>query len=285
MPTRRKRRKNQKSDITVPELVETLRNSNLPNIIVEGKDDVIIYRTLVEDYFFVEDYFKEYVEIHQAGGRENLLRLYDELSDVEKQGDFRHRPVVFIADRDMWLFRGIPRRYENIIWTEGYSIENDLYVCAQLRDRVRDSDYEKVLDSICTWFAWKVKEYLCNNPPGRTFNSIRDEIYAHRIALSCEQIVPREDTVLASDLNSLPQEDPTFKKIRNNYNAQLRGKLLFELLVRFLKKPSKGFPSANINSQALYNDAITVPGSSKLFSRLKTEVQEKLKEQVGKITA
>ena len=186
MATRRKRRKNQESGITVPELVETLRNSNLPNIIVEGKDDVIIYRTLVEDYFT-----EEYIDVHQAGGREPLLRLYEVLSDAEKQGDFRHRPVVFIADRDMWLFRGIPPRYEDIIWTIGYSIENDLYSSAAFRKYVRDSNYDEVLTSISTWFAWKVKEYLENNPLSKTFTTIRDEIPAKEIDLNCNRSCSR----------------------------------------------------------------------------------------------
>ncbi len=278
MPTRRKRRKNQESDITVPELVEILRNSNLPNIIVEGQDDVIIYRT------FVEDYFTEYIEVHQTGGREKLLHLYEALSDAEKQGDFRHRPVVFIADRDMWLFRGIPFRYKDIIWTDGYSIENDLYSSAKLGQYVQDPDYGDVLTEISTWFAWKVEEYLKNNPPSKIFSSIRDEIPAHEIDLHCDRIIPQGSTKLAPNLKRLSPSHKMSKKVRSNYHAQLRGKLLFSLLWRFLSSPSHGFEGASINAYALYNLAIAAK-PNKLFSRLKTEVQEKLKKQVGKIVA
>ena len=279
MTTQRKRRKNQKSNITVPELVEVLRNSNLPNIIVEGKDDVIIYRTLVEDYFT-----EEYIEIHQAGGREPLLCLYEVLSDAEKQGDYRHRPVVFIADRDMWLFRGIPPRYEDIIWTIGYSIENDLYSSAGFRKYVRDLNYDEVLTSISTWFAWKVKEYLENNPPSKTFTTIREEIPAKEIDINCNRIVPEGSTQLADGLNFLPEYHERSQEVRNNYHNQLRGKLLFDLLWRFLSSPDEGFTGASINAYALYNMAIANKPNA-LFSRLKNEVEDRLEKQAEIVAA
>ena len=100
-------------DPTVENLVIALRLSNKPNIIVEGKDDEIIYRTLVDRLGRFD------VGFFSAGSKESLLRLYEELSDYESRGDFRHVPVAFIADRDMWLFRGTPLRYNEVIWTEG----------------------------------------------------------------------------------------------------------------------------------------------------------------------
>ena len=147
-------------DSSVEELANSLRISNKPNIVVEGDNDEIIYGTLVDrlDVFDV-DFFP-------AGCRSTLLNLYEELSDCESKGDFRHAPVAFIADRDMWLFRGIPDQYDDIIWTEGYSIENDLYSCVKLRDRVGNKEeYDQTLDSISMWFAYKVEEYLEKNPP------------------------------------------------------------------------------------------------------------------------
>lgn len=166
-------------DPNVENLVDALRLSNKPNIIVEGKDDEIIYGTLVERLGRFD------VGFFSAGSKDTLLHLYEELSEYENAGDFRHTPVTFIADHDMWLFRGIPDQYDDIIWTEGYSIENDLYAHVKLRDRVGNKvEYDQTIDAISMWFAYKVEEYLEKNPREKTFESIRDEEHvdvAHRL--------------------------------------------------------------------------------------------------------
>ena len=265
--------------LAVDELVATLRHSQKANIVVEGDDDIIIYRRLVDRFKANE------VDIHQAGGKDPLLRVYEELSDAEEKGDFSHAPVAFIADRDMWLFRGIPVCYDNIVWTEGYSIENDLYSYAKLTDRIGNkAEYDQTLDAISMWFAYKVEEYLEKNPPEKTFESIRDEEQVD-VAYHLNRVVPSEKTTLAPDLEFLPSDHERVREVRRAYHLQLRGKLLFELLVRFLNKPKHGFPDATVSYYGLYNDAITVPESDQLFSRLKNEVREKLHEQNEKIAA
>lgn len=260
-------------NLTVDDLINALRLSSKPNIVVEGKDDVIIYGELVDRFG------KFNVDFYPAGCKETLLRLYEELADYESKGDFRHAPVAFIADRDMWLFRGIPNQYDNIIWTEGYSIENDLYAHVKLRDRVGNKvEYDQTIDAISMWFAYKVEEYLEKNPREKTFESIRDEEHvdvAHRL----NRIVPPDKTTLSPDLEFLPSDYERVREIRRVYHLQLRGKLLFQLLVRFLNKPKQGFQDATVSYQGLYNDAINVSESDLLFSRLEDEVREKLIEQ------
>ncbi len=266
-------------DPNVENLVDALRLSNKPNIIVEGKDDEIIYGTLVERLGRFD------VGFFSAGSKDTLLHLYEELSEYENAGDFRHTPVTFIADRDMWLFRGIPNQYDNIIWTEGYSIENDLYAHVKLRDRVGNKvEYDQTIDAISMWFAYKVEEYLEKNPREKTFESIRDEEHvdvAHRL----NRIVPPDKTTLSPDLEFLPSDHERVREIRRVYHLQLRGKLLFQLLVRFLNKPKQGFQNATVSYQGLYNDAINVSESDLLFSRLEDEVREKLIEQQEKIAS
>lgn len=266
-------------DSTLENLVDSLRLSNKSNIIVEGKDDEIIYGKLVERLGRFD------VGFFSAGSKDTLLHLYEELSEYENAGDFRHAPVAFIADRDMWLFRGIPARYDNIIWTEGYSIENDLYSYVKLRDRVgNEAEYDQTIDSISMWFAYKVEEYLEKNPPEKIFESIRDEEHVD-VAYRLNQVVPPEKTTLVPDLEFLPSDHERVREIRSAYHLQLRGKLLFELLVRFLNKPKQGFTDATVSYHGLYNDAITVSESDRLFFRLEDDVQEKLNEQKRKIAA
>ena len=268
-------------DSTIEDLVTTLRLSKKPNIVVEGKNDEIIYGSLV-DRLGVFD-----VDFFRAGGKKTLLHLYEELSHYENAGDFRHAPVAFIADRDMWLFRGIPSCYDDIIWTEGYSIENDLYSSAKLRDRVGNmAEYDQTLDSISMWFAYKVEEYLEKNPPPpkKVFQSFRDEEHVdvgHRL----RRIIPIEKTTLAPDLEFLPSNHEMVRNVRTAYHLQLRGKLIFELLVRFLNKPQQGFQDATVSCYGLYNDAIMVPESDQLFSRLENEVRGKLHKQNQRMVA
>ncbi len=268
-------------DSTIEDLVTTLRLSKKPNIVVEGKNDEIIYGSLV-DRLGVFD-----VDFFRAGSKKTLLHLYEGLSHYENAGDFRHAPVAFIADRDMWLFRGIPSRYDDIIWTEGYSIENDLYSHAKLRGRVGNmTEYEQTLDSISMWFAYKVEEYLEKNPPPpkKVFQSFRDEEHVD-VGRHLRRIIPNEKTTLAPDLEFLPSHHERVRTVKEAYQFQLRGKLLFELLIRFLNKPQQGFQDAIVSYHGLYNDAITVPESDQLFSRLENEVRGKLKKQNQKIAA
>ena len=268
-------------DSTLENLVVELRLSNKPNIIVEGKEDEIIYGKLVERLGRFD------VGFFSAGSKDTLLHLYEELSEYENAGDFRHAPVAFIADRDMWLFRGVPVRYGDIIWTEGYSIENDLYSNAKLRGRVGNmAEYDQTLDSISMWFAYKVEEYLEKNPPPpkKVFQSFRDEEHV-RVGHHLNQIIPIGNTTLAPDLEFLPSDHEIVGNVRTAYHLQLRGKLLFQLLVRFLNKPKQGFQDATVSYHGLYNDAITVPESDQLFSRLESEVREKLHEQNERIEA
>ena len=71
---------------TVDELVSTLCRSRLPTIVVEGKEDMQIFR-----------WMEDLLEVHEAdvlgvGGRPNLLAVYD------RRSEFAHLRVAFIAD-------------------------------------------------------------------------------------------------------------------------------------------------------------------------------------------
>ena len=262
---------------TVDDLVTELQLSTKSNIVVEGKGDAIIYGELV-DRLGIHD-----IDFVVAGCKSSLLKLYDKLSCYENKGDFRHAPVVFIADRDMWVFTDIPLRYKKkIIWTNGYSIENDLYSNAKLYEHVDYSDYDQLLTLISTWFAHKVVEYLRINP--KELESIQDE-ESVSIALSCYEIIPKGKTTLADGLEFLPPTHEKVKAIKNEYYRLLRGKLLFELFARFLSSLRWMSTKAKINVEAVYYLAIKDPGANQLFSRLEGEVKKKLDKQEKKIKA
>ena len=246
-----------KNPLTVDQLVNVLKHSQTPSLVVEGDDDVIIYRELTKRIGILD------VILRPSGGRPNLLQVY------ERRSEFDHIPVVFIADQDMWLFSGIEQGYDDVIWTSGFSIENDLYSDADLDSLIDANDiveHQKILDSISTWFAFTVEEYLSGNSP--------------KLDLHCDAIVPRGKTELDADFCTrqgfqIPNPD-RIQQIRSAYQLLLRGKQLFQLLVRFLSKPKHGFPNASINNYALYNIALKMPASHTLLERLMDEVKRKI---------
>ena len=91
-------------DLTVDELVAALGRSDLPTVIVEGKDDMEIYRWVEERLG------SRKASVQAAGGKEKLLSIY------KRRREFPNLPVAFVADKDMWLFSGIPSDYKGIIW-------------------------------------------------------------------------------------------------------------------------------------------------------------------------
>ena len=52
------------------ELISALERSNLPTVIVEGEDDIIVYRTLDEKV--------DGIDVIDVGGRDILLKIYRE---------------------------------------------------------------------------------------------------------------------------------------------------------------------------------------------------------------
>ena len=230
-------------DPTVDTLVNKLRMSRKPNIVVEGEQDAIIYGQLVDRLGRFN------IDFLPAGCRSILLALYDKLSCYENQGDSRHKPVVFIADRDAWLFNnGIPPRYNDIIWTDGYSIENDLYEGAKpsletLMNCDEAAEHKKVLDTIAEWFAFEVQEFLAGNTP--------------KFATHCNQVLVNNGTTMDPDFCKLRRfrtpNQCLSKKIKTQYQSQLRGKLLFQMLVRFVNKRGR---KARYNEGALYEIAL-----------------------------
>ncbi|OQY57200.1 MAG: hypothetical protein DRR08_02680 [Candidatus Parabeggiatoa sp. nov. 2] len=83
------------------------------------------------------------------------------LAGYQKKSEFSHLKTAFLADQDMWLFTAIPATYADIVWTKGYSIENDIYAGSTLEkllDKNEQDDFNKVLDSVIEWFAFEVEQ-------------------------------------------------------------------------------------------------------------------------------
>ena len=164
---------------SVDELVATLRRSALPTVLVEGQDDMRIYRWIEARLG------SQTANVLPTGGRKNLLCIY------RRRHEFAALPVAFVADRDMCLYSGIPSDYDGVIWTKGYSIENDLYAGAELENLLNPDekkDHRQLLNVIVEWFAFEVEEFLEKRP--------------YEVKTHCNQVVPRGQTKM----------DETFRK-------------------------------------------------------------------------
>lgn len=246
---------------TVRELVATLRRSALPTVLVEGQDDMRIYRWLEARLG------SQAANVLPTGGRNNLLQVYEE------RHKFAGLPVAFVADRDMWLFSGIQPDYDEVIWTEGYSVENDLYADAErehllenLLDTEEAQEHQKLLEAVVEWFAFEVEEHLAGRP---------DEVNTH-----CNQIVPLGHTQMDEDFRKRrgfrPPGAEIHRQIREKYQLQLRGKQLFQLLVRFLSASDR---ESKFSYPNLYEMAFKIPSSHPLMSRLLREIEHAIENQ------
>ena len=242
---------------TVEELVATLRNSALPTVVVEGKDDMRIYR-------WVEKHFgSQNANVQATGGRDKLISVY------KRRQEFPNVPVAFVADQDMWLFSGIPSDYDGVIWTEGYSIENDLYAGADLENFLEAEEaqeHHQLLDAIVEWFAFEVEECLAEKP--------------YEVKTHCNRVVPPGQTQIDEKFRKSrgfrPPGEEIHRQIRNAYQLQLRGKQLFQMLVRFLSASDR---KSKYSYDNLSEMAFKMPLSHPLMSRLIQEIEQAMANQ------
>ena len=231
---------------TEDELVATLCHAELPTVVVEGSDDMRIYR-------WVERRIgSQNANVLPTGGRNTLLSVY------ERRNEYAHLPVAFVADRDLWLFSGIPPGYPDIIWTQGYSIENDLYAGANLENLLNPdeaAEHQQVLDSIIEWFAFEVEEHLAGREA--------------RVATGCNTVVPEGKTEIDQGFHThrgfRPPNEVLHQQIKDAYLLQLRGKTLFQVLVRFLSASDRDVKHSTFE---LYKIALKMTPTHELINRL-----------------
>jgi hypothetical protein len=236
----------QNSPLTADELVATLIHTKLPTILVEGKYDMTIYRWL-ENHIGLSN-----TDILPCGGRNNLLKVYN------RKSEFSHLKTAFLADQDMWLFTAIPTNYSDIIWTKGYSIENDIYagsILEELLDKEEYNDFKKVLESVISWFAFEVEQYRSGKE--------------HQIDFHINQIVKLGETDKNSNLMAergfQPPSQNTLLEIQSEYKLKIRGKILFDLLTRYLSATKR---KPKHSTQALYEIGIKLVKNHVYMERL-----------------
>jgi hypothetical protein len=142
--------------------------------------------------------------------------------------------VVFVADMDKYLYTGIPADYNDVIFTTGYSIENDLYHNSAI-DTLMTKDDKVVLMAIISnfakWYARQVHQIesgldaeLSNSPYTVIFNT-------HPFGLQPQHAINESDVNIYRSI---------YDRIIANYSLQLRGHSLMTILVMTFENRPKG---------------------------------------------
>jgi hypothetical protein len=214
-------------ELSVDEIVNTLKRSSLTTVLVEGKDDVLIYRWIENEIGVVNANF------FPCGGRGKLLEVF------ARREEFRNIKTVFVADKDAFVYVNPPENLNEIIWTNGYSIENDLYFGRNI-ELLLDNDEKEIflksLNSFIEYYAFEIQNYLENknfcfrNHPQHILCDIKNEV-KHEFL---EQI------------NFVEAKSEIVNNLRDNYDVLIRGKSLFAILTRILSKHSRAIKHSKL---------------------------------------
>ena len=157
--------------LTENEIIATLERSSFPvTILIEGEDDVIIYRRL-------EQYLSTDVDVLGVGGRNTILSIFEK--QIIKGEILKDKNIIYIADKDIWVNIGIPIEFKNnkIIFTTGYSIENDVFIDAKCDDIIDASDkkqlYADDLQTFLKWYSLALQTTIANIGTGQDIPSNR----------------------------------------------------------------------------------------------------------------
>lgn len=240
-------------ELTVDEIVNTLKRSSLTTVLVEGKDDIMIYRWLEEELGI------EKANFFPCHGRDNLLKVFD------RRSEFSHIKTVFVADKDAYIYTSIPEEYGDIIFTNGYSIENDLYFGRKIENLF--SAKEKVnfllsLNSFIEYYAFEIDKLLSGKEC--TFRN-------HPQNIICEKSNKVKEEFLKEINFSQPRQE-TISKLNSDYDILIRGKSLFALLTRILSNSKRAVKHSKLS---LLENCYRVYKSQK-FEELIKKIDEKI---------
>lgn len=206
--------------MTVDEIIDTLKRSSLTTVLVEGVDDVLIYRWIEDEIGIVNANF------FPCGGRDKLLQIFD------RRAEFSELKTVFVADKDTFVYVNPPEKYSEIIWTNGYSIENDLYFgrkIESLLSREENKIFLQSLNSFVNYYAFEIQNFLDD----------KDYQFRHHpqhIICELKQTI-KEDFL--QERNFTVARTEIKNNLSNNYDVLIRGKSLFALITRLLNKKGR----------------------------------------------
>lgn len=229
-------------DLRTPsELFYELSRSSYHLVVVEGKADVKVYRALA---IHLE---KPHLKFEYCQGRNTLLEVFKMSMKVPQ------KHLMFLADKDMWVFTGVPQEYNEVFFTNGYSIENDLFTDGEnwiegLFSKEEQQYKASILESLITWFAFEVEKYL--QSPDKETNFTEVSLYQTGTMPKKEANFTPE--FLARRGFGTPTQE-TIDTIKQHYQVKIRGKYLFQLLGKlFLERKAENKDAITFTEEQLW---------------------------------
>ena len=219
------------------ELISAINHSSAPYVIVEGKDDVMIYRWILDDIGYA-------ALLEPRNGCDGVRKIYDRRSEIINPR------VVYLCDRDTNVYaKRTPSKYRGIIYTKGYSIENDIYYGRALErklfEKIDSELFEKALSSFIRYYACELEKmreckiYDFHKKPEAIINN---KDFSLRESLLSDFHEPSSDTIqyLKNDYDLLLRGHSLFKLVRmilhrKNRNIKYEEKELYEICYKFCK--------------------------------------------------
>jgi hypothetical protein len=242
-----------KVEITPDELIATLQKTSFPTVVVEGKDDVIVFRRLEELYA------DRFLTIMPAGGRDTVLRIFRERGAIP-----RAVKIAFVADQDTWVLSSIPQEYIDgcLLFTDGHSLENDAFRdgnFSSYMDGPEKTQFTKEVERFAFWYA----HCVCCHLRGQNVEMKRHPNHV------------LDANPADSAMNGLTHDDEmkaVYKRVVADPARLLRGKALIGILMRQLNRPGR---LATHHSRALLDSVGARPG----------EYIRRIFDDVGRATA
>lgn len=205
--------------LTDDELIATINHSSEPYIIIEGPDDVMIYRWILDDINCTSMLEPR----NGCGGVKNIYNRRNEITNPK---------VVFICDKDTYVYTNtIPEKYKDILYTEGYSVENDLYSGKKLESVLfdkKDKDlFSIALDSFLRYYACELEKF--NNRMDYDFKRKPESILDHKNYL-----------LMTDQLENFTEPSSmTIDYLKKDYDKLLRGHSLFKIVRMVLHRSQR----------------------------------------------
>lgn len=240
------------NEITVDEVLALLKNTSLPTVVVEGSDDMIVYRRFEDALAHIG------ISVLPVGGRDKVLQVFSRRNEIPSSVK-----AIFIADQDTWINTGIPTAYQDplLLFTDGYSIENDIYRDGELWNLLQGQErtmYEVEIENFVEWYALALDRHL------------RDS--RHSIALHPNHVLdPVQRPVLLALQSAETYPAALRLAILQDHRRLLRGKSLLALLLKNTNRRGIGVRHSN---SALFEAVSVRPGA--LLSDLRGKVEARL---------
>ena len=243
-----------KLEVNKEELIATLKHSSLPTILVEGKTDIKIYRWLEMDLNYDNNI---QVDILPCGNRDILLDVYTELSN--------NRNLIFVADKDKYVYTNtIPKQYQNVIFTNGYSIENDLFhggkYIKEWFDRDDQELFFQLLNEYIVYYATVLEKWINNQNNDfeiKTPYHVLDEKNNHLKYEFLPKIHPSQNTI---------------DYLKKGYDLLIQGHALFMLISKVLNRSDR---VSKPNNDSVY-EACYKSYESESIKVLKHKIKQRL---------